>query len=264
MADGRRRSLRRGPPARGLSRAQLRRRPPRRGRPQRGRSPRGRASAVRASWAQSSGLTSAAPISARPTFRSAVFHRAELGRGRFSRADLQGADLSSPISRAPISRRRPPRRLAEGRVPGPDRCSGSKHRGLFPRRYFSSVDADLRGARLSGARLSRANLTRANSRARWSTAPISAGRAPRLCAWRGSARRPISIGTHNALQPLQGNDVQLIYRRVRVILLNATNEALTVEGAEVLVGAWSAGRAISHGETVARQSARTLGPSRAR
>lgn len=53
--------------------------------------------------------------------------------------------------------------------------------------------------------------------------------------------------------------MQLIYRRVRVILLNATNEALTVEGAEVLVGAWSAGRAVSHGETVARQSARTFG-----
>src|ERR1700722_817395 len=49
-----------------------------------------------------------------------------------------------------------------------------------------------------------------------------------------------------------------VYRSVRVVLQNSTDDVLTVEGAEVLVGAWSTGLGAKGGDTVPRQSARAL------
>lgn len=50
----------------------------------------------------------------------------------------------------------------------------------------------------------------------------------------------------------------IVYRSVRVVLLNGTDDVLTVEGAEVLLGAWSSGLGVKNGETIARQSARAF------
>jgi hypothetical protein len=49
-----------------------------------------------------------------------------------------------------------------------------------------------------------------------------------------------------------------VYRSVRVVLQNSTDDVLTVEGAEVLVGAWTAGLGAKNGEHLGPQSARAF------
>ncbi|WP_437536814.1 hypothetical protein WME79_17120 [Sorangium sp. So ce726] len=49
-----------------------------------------------------------------------------------------------------------------------------------------------------------------------------------------------------------------VYRSVRVVLQNSTDDMLTVEGAEVLVGAWTSGLGAKNGDNLGRQSARAF------
>lgn len=50
----------------------------------------------------------------------------------------------------------------------------------------------------------------------------------------------------------------IVYRSVRVVLQNSTDDVMTVEGTEVLLGAWSAGLGLKNGESLDRQSARAF------
>ncbi|RKH13586.1 hypothetical protein D7V97_05060 [Corallococcus sp. CA053C] len=50
----------------------------------------------------------------------------------------------------------------------------------------------------------------------------------------------------------------IAYRSVRVVLQNSTDDVMTVEGTEVLLGAWSSGLGLKNGDTLERQSARAF------
>lgn len=50
----------------------------------------------------------------------------------------------------------------------------------------------------------------------------------------------------------------IAYRSVRVVLQNSTDDVMTVEGTEVLLGAWASGLSLRNGESLERQSARAF------
>jgi hypothetical protein len=50
----------------------------------------------------------------------------------------------------------------------------------------------------------------------------------------------------------------IVYRSVRVVVQNNTDDVLTIEGTEVLVGAWATGLGLKNGERLDRQSARAF------
>ncbi|MBX5484125.1 MAG: hypothetical protein IRZ16_20050 [Myxococcaceae bacterium] len=50
-----------------------------------------------------------------------------------------------------------------------------------------------------------------------------------------------------------------VYRSVRIVLQNSTDDVFTVEGAEVIQGEWSPKLAVKNGERLEPQSARAFG-----